>query len=118
MTTRRRPLRPPLTPARQIEPGSSLLNVNFDYLKIFNRTRGPTGGQVWTLIRKWPIDIADANTIPSAFESIGNEMLVQFVTGGFSSSPDVYQGFKARWGHPCSHAPRISRRAPQPPPAR
>jgi hypothetical protein len=79
--------------ALQIEPGSLLQNVGFDSVTIYNSTVKSAA----TLVRKWPIDIADAAVVPDAFESGSNTMLVVFQSGGFSSSAHVYQGFSARY---------------------
>lgn len=79
-------------PRPQIEPGSLLQNVGFDSLTIYNSSIKSAA----TLVRKWPIDIADAGVVPAAFESSSNTMLVEFQTGGYSGSADSYQGFSAR----------------------
>ena len=76
----------------QIEPGSLLQNVGFDSLTIYNSTIKSAA----TLVRKWPIDIADSESVPAAFESSSNTMLIEFQTGGYSGSADFYQGFSAR----------------------
>ena len=79
-------------PRPQIEPGSLLANVGFDSLTIYNSSIKSAA----TLVRKWPIDIADAEVVPAAFESSSNTMLVEFQTGGYSGFADTYQGFSAR----------------------
>ena len=79
-------------PRPQIEPGSLLQNVGFDSLTIYNSTIKSAA----TLVRKWPVDIADAEAVPAAFESSSNTMLIEFQTGGYSGSADSYQGFSAR----------------------
>ena len=85
-------MRSRVAPRPQIEPGSLLQNVGFDSLTIYNSTdKSPS-----TLVRKWPLDIADAAIVPAAFESSSNTMVVVFQTGGYSGDAEVYQGFTAR----------------------
>ena len=64
-------------PRPQIEPGSLLQNVGFDSLTIYNSTIKSAA----TLVRKWPVDIADAEAVPAAFESSSNTMLIELRTG-------------------------------------
>ena len=64
--------------------------MGFDYLTIYD------GNNRSALLRKWPTDIDEASVVPEAVESSGNVLMIEFRTGGFSSSPDVYEGFQAR----------------------
>ena len=101
-------------PRPQIEPGSVLQNVGHDSVSIYSgTTKSPE-----TLLRKWPIDIADTEAVPAALETSSNTMLVEFQTGGYSAPPDVYQGFSARCPPrlltptlPAAPAPCASRKA-------
>ena len=77
--------------------------MGFDSVTIYNSTVKSAA----TLVRKWPIDIADAAVVPDAFESGSNTMLVVFQSGGFSSSAHVYQGFSARWSTPPPPVPQL-----------
>ena len=89
-----------------------LTNIGFDYLTVYNSsTRSPV-----TLIKQWPIDIADSLTVPGTLEASGRagdtavEMLVEFQTGGYSGASATYQGFKARYE---DATPRFDRGVPQ-----
>ena len=80
----------------QIEQGSRLLNVGFDYLSVYDGIDRNTS----PLLLKWPVTIADLDVVPDTIVSTGNALLVEFRTGAFSSSPDVYEGFKAKCESP------------------
>ena len=81
-----------ITVALQIEAGSQLFNVGFDYLVVYD---GDNSNAEQLL--RWPVDISDSTVVPSTIKSTNNSMLVQFYTGGFSADPSVYEGFSARY---------------------
>lgn len=81
-----------ITIALQIESGSQIFNVGFDYLVVYD---GDSSSAEQLL--RWPIDISDSTVVPSTVKSTNNSMLVQFFTGAFSADPTIYEGFSARY---------------------
>lgn len=81
-----------ITVALQIQSGSQLFNIGFDYLVVYD---GATSTAEELL--RWPVEISDSTVTPSTIKSTSNSMLVQFYTGAFSADPSVYEGFSARY---------------------